>query len=164
MPNKVKSLCYMAIGLCLLVAAGARGTGQDRKAPTNLKDLAWMVGPWIERKPGVQTEENWTDAKGGLMLGVNRTVREGGQSSFEFLRIAETPTGIIYFASPGGRPAVEFPLLECADRKVVFENPQHAFPQRITYWLDGQGRLCARIEGKKGDKSLSAEWKWEKAK
>ena len=30
---------------------------------------------------------------------------------------------------------------------VVFENPQHDFPQRIIYRLEKDGSLLARIEG-----------------
>jgi Domain of unknown function (DUF6265) len=160
---KINRLLCISLACCLLIVVGAHCAPQDRKQQASLKDLSWMVGSWIERKQGVETEENWTDARGGLMLGVNRTVRDSGKNSFEFLRIAETSSGIIYFASPGGRPAVEFPLVERADKKVVFENPKHAFPQRIIYWLDADGSLRARIEGKQGEKSLSAEWKWEKA-
>jgi len=148
--------------ICLLLVAGARDPGPHPERGATLKDLSWMAGAWIERKPGVETEENWTAPKGGLMLGVNRTVPESGKSSFEFLRIAQTPGGIIYYASPNGRPAVEFPLIEFADKKVVFENPKHEFPRRIAYWLDGEGHLHARIEGMKGNKMLSQEWKWVK--
>jgi Domain of unknown function (DUF6265) len=164
MQSKVIVLSKVWLGLCLLVAVCATGAAQDRKLQPSLKDLSWMAGSWIERKEGVETEENWTVPKGDIMLGVNRIVRDSGKASFEFLRIAQVPGGIVYFASPGGRPAVEFPLVECADKKVVFENPKHAFPQRIIYWLDGDGKLHARIEGKKGEKNLSEEWKWEKAK
>jgi hypothetical protein len=155
---------YLLLGCCLVAVAGAQGPAQNRKQDASLKDLSWMVGSWIERKQGVETEEYWTDAKGGLMLGVNRTVRESGKNSFEFLRIAETPGGVSYFASPDGRPPVEFPLVERVGKKVVFENPKQAFPQRIIYWQDGEGNLRARIEGQKGGKNISAEWTWEKAK
>lgn len=31
--------------------------------------------------------------------------------------------------------------------EIVFENPAHGFPQRVSYWLVPGGRLLARIEG-----------------
>ncbi len=97
------------------------------------------------------------------MLGVNRTLSANGKSSFEFLRIAKTAAGISYFASPGGRPPVEFPLLESAATRTVFENARHDFPQRIVYSLE-DGILKARIEGTIGDQKRGMEWRWEKAR
>jgi hypothetical protein len=145
-----------------LIATLSVSTGDDN-APPKLEDLAWLVGSWRERKQGVETEEHWIAPKADMMLGVNRTARESGRNSFEFLRIARTPTGISYFASPGGRPATEFNLVQLEQkpqRKVVFENRTHDFPQRVLYWLDDDGALHARIEGSIGGQARSQEWKW----
>jgi hypothetical protein len=157
--------CVIAVlMLCLVYAPMLNGADRIAKPEAGLKDLAWMSGSWVERKDGVETEEHWMAPKGGMMLGMNRTVRDSGKTSFEFLRIAGTKDGISYYASPGGRPAVEFGLVETAGKKAVFENPKLEFPRRITYWLDKGGSLHARIEGMKDGKKLSEEWTWEKAK
>jgi hypothetical protein len=121
-----------------------------------------MAGAWSSTKAEVRTEEHWIAPAGGLMLGVNRTTRPNGRSSFEFLRIANTATGVSYFASPSGRPAVEFPLKESASERVLFENPQHDFPQRIRYWKEGAKTLIARIEGQINGSPRSMEWRWER--
>ena len=55
-------------------------------------------------------------------------------------------------------------MVESGDKRVVFENKQHDFPQRILYWLDAQGALHARIEGPQGGKTVSEEWVWKRAK
>jgi hypothetical protein len=91
------------------------------------------------------------------MVAANLSTFAGGKRTFEFLRIADTPEGFSYFASPGGKPPVEFRLKESGDRRVVFENPQHDFPRRILYWRDGE-RLVARIEGTIAGKERSEEW------
>lgn len=132
-------------------------------AEQELESLKWMVGSWTERKEGRETEEHWIAPKGGLMLGVNRTVTSAGKGSFEYLRIAKTATGISYFASPGGRPPVEFPLVESSETRAVFENPKHDFPQRIIYALEGDV-LKARIEGTINGQQRGMEWRWEKTK
>ncbi|HEV8253574.1 MAG TPA: DUF6265 family protein [Vicinamibacteria bacterium] len=49
-------------------------------------------------------------------------------------------------------------------QRVVFENKEHDFPQRILYWLDPERRLHARIEGTHGGQALSEEWEWVKAR
>jgi len=126
-----------------------------------IEDLEWLAGTWLERQPGVDTEEHWIAPKGNQLLGVNRTSRESQKNSFEFLRIAKTATGISYFASPAGRPATEFRLIDAEKHKLVFENLEHDFPQRIIYWKAEDGSLGARIEGTIGGQSRSKEWRWE---
>jgi hypothetical protein len=148
--------------LCVMFIAGSSVAHSGDKAG-DIEQLNWLVGAWREKKAGTQTEEHWIAPSGGIMLGVNRTVRDKGKTSFEFLRIAKTDKGISYFASPAGRPAVEFPLIECKNNRAVFENPKHDFPQRIIYSLK-DGALHARIEGKIGGKDRGMEWRWEKMK
>ena len=82
--------------------------------------------------------------------------------SFEFLRIESDQDGLVYLASPRGRPATPFRLVESAKARVVFANPQHDFPQRILYWLAEDGLLHARIEGEQRGKPASEEWAWRR--
>ena len=128
----------------------------------SLADLSFMVGSWRQITDKAEVEEHWLPAKGDVMLGLGRTVRSSGKpAAFEFLRIAPSKAGLSYFASPQGRSATEFPLIELAKDKVVFENPGHDFPQRISYWLEG-GKLKARVEGTVKGQKQSEEWTWEK--
>ena len=122
-------------------------------------DLSWMAGSWRGERDGVVMEEIWTAPAGGIMLGMHRDVTPK-RTSFEFIRIAETPEGIVYFASPSGRPPTPFRLTESGAQRAVFSKPDHDFPKRIVYWRDG-ARLCARVEG---DAEADAQqWCWEKA-
>ncbi len=151
------SFCLIFLRFCppLLSAAEPQGKSLDA--------LSFMVGSWRQTSDKTEIEEHWLPAKGDVMLGLGRTVRSNGKpANFEFLRIAPTKTGMSYFASPQGRPATEFPLIELAKDKAVFENSHHDFPQRISYWRDGE-RLKARIEGTIKGQKQSEEWTWEKA-
>ena len=109
-------------------------------------------------------EEIWTSAAGGALVGLHKDVSTRGGTarmvSFEFLRIEGGPEGIAYVAQPGGHPPTRFALIEQADRRVVFANPAHDFPQRILYWLDAAGALHARVEGPKGGRTVGQEWTW----
>jgi hypothetical protein len=131
-----------------------------RAADDPLARLAWMAGSWASDSAGLHMEEHWTAPEGGLMVGMHRDVKNGRAVSFEFLRITADTAGVAYLSSPGGRPVTRFGLKTQADRSVVFENAAHDFPQRILYWLDGKGRLHARIEGTIGGRTESEEWTW----
>jgi len=148
----------MAAGvLVLLVCAIGPAEAAETEA------LAFLEGRWAGEKDGVASEERWTGVLGGALLGVHADVKGGRLVSWEFLRIDRAPDGgVVYFASPKSAPPTPFKLIETGDKKVVFENKAHDFPQRILYWLDSAGALHARIEGPQNGKTVSEEWTWTK--
>jgi hypothetical protein len=146
---------------CALLVISANTLAQ---APARVAELDWMTGTWVQEAPGKErVAESWLGPGNGIMVAVNLATFPGGRKSYEFLRIADTPEGYSYFASPGGRAPVEFKLRESARQRVVFENAAHDFPQRILYWRDGES-LVARIEGKVRDKERSEEWRFSRMK
>jgi hypothetical protein len=126
-------------------------------AEHSLEELSWMAGHWSSIDNGWAMEEVWLPPSGGVMLGMHRDAK-GTKSLFEFLRIATTTDGIVYFAQPGGQPPTPFTLTEVSATRAVFANPKNDFPQRIVYWLQ-DAKLCARIEG--GD-AKPQEWCWSR--
>jgi hypothetical protein len=126
--------------------------------------LDWMSGTWERKAEGRETvSESWLGPGNGLMVAANLTTWPNGRRSFEFLRIAETPEGFSYYASPGGKAPVEFRLKESGERRVVFENAAHDFPQRVLYWREGE-QLVARIEGTIKGKERSEEWRFSRSR
>ncbi|HUR81211.1 MAG TPA: DUF6265 family protein [Thermoanaerobaculia bacterium] len=122
-----------------------------------VQSLAWMSGHWSATVDGVEMEEVWLAPKNDVMVGMHRDVK-GAQSSFEFMRIANTPEGVAFLAQPGGKPVTPFPLVESSGTRVVFANPKHDYPQRIIYFLR-DGQLCATVEG---EGQPSESWCWTK--
>lgn len=145
----------VAITIALLFSPTVRADEIDK--------LAWMAGTWTQVKDGETVQETWLGPRGKMMVAVNLT-SSAKRSSFEFLRIIEGQSGLAYLASPGGKPATEFKLKEMAEKKVVFENLGHDFPQRILYWLEADGAMMARIEGAVQGKARGMEWRFEKVK
>ena len=126
-------------------------------AETKIADLAWMTGHWAATIGGVAMEEQWSDPRGGLLLGTHRDV-SSKRTSFEFMRIADPKDGMVYLAQPGGQPPTPFRLIESAEQRVVFANPDHDFPKRIIYWMK-DAKLSARVEG---DDGAGEEWCWSR--
>ncbi len=153
----------ITITLLVLIFAVVAAMGQNPTAtPTkDLSSLSWLAGNWSGAKNGIEMEENWTIAKGNTMLGLHRDVKGGRTLMFEFLRIDAKPDGITYWASPGGRPATPFKLIESRSNYAAFENKEHDFPNRIIYWLVDDS-LHAKIEGTMNGKPASEEWVWKK--
>jgi len=128
----------------------------------SVADLAWMSGHWAGEADGTRTEEVWLAPAGGLVLGMNRSVGRSERASFEYLRIETRKEGLVYVASPGGKGTTDFPLADLGERFVLFENPEHDFPQRIRYELDADGALHARVSAGEGAEEQAMEWVWKK--
>jgi hypothetical protein len=115
----------------------------------DLEGLRFLEGDWSGESGKATIEERWTDAAGGMMLGVSRTIVSGKTVAFEFLRIEAREDGLFYVAQPGGRPPTEFKLTRTSAVEAVFENPRHDHPKIIRYRLD-DGALVAEVEGDEG--------------
>ena len=148
----------------ITVAALAAPAQTETTAAWDLNQLGWLAGTWTGTQDGVQMEELWMPPQGGALLGLHRDIKQGRMVSFEFFRIATTPEGTFYFASPRSAPPTPFRLVKLEGRRVEFENPAHDFPQRVLYWLDDGGALHARIEGPMDGKPVAEEWTWTRAR
>ena len=144
--------------LSLLVASTA-----SAQSPPRVASLDWMAGTWVQETAQASISESWLGPANGMMVAANLAARPDGRRSYEFLRIAETPDGFSYYASPGGKAPVEFKLKDLGERRVVFENAGHDFPQRILYWREGEA-LVARIEGRIQGKGRSEEWRFSRVR
>ncbi len=108
---------------------------------------AWLAGCWKLDGAEAGSVEQWTAPAAGQMMGMSRTLRKGKLAEFEFLQIRANGEGKLdYVAQPQGRPPTAFTLKEQGPQSVLFENPAHDFPQRISYAREGLA-LKARIEG-----------------
>ena len=135
------------ITLAAVLILGSAWAATDAE-PDRIEDLDWLAGCWAAAGGEPGSVEQWTRPAGGTMLGVNRTVRNGRTVAHEFIRIHETGEGSLEFvANPSGQAGAAFGLVHLSGDEVVFENPDHDFPQRIIYRLKEGGVLQARIEG-----------------
>ncbi|WP_435014250.1 DUF6265 family protein [Xanthomonas arboricola] len=138
----MRTLPFLVAILVLLA-----GTGKSARA-ADISQLAWLGGCWKSDTAEPGSGEHWLPLAGGSLLGVNRTVKQGKTVEFEFMQIRAAESGqLAFIAMPSGQKTVVFPLLRLGETDVVFENPQHDFPQRVIYQLEGETKLRARIEG-----------------
>ena len=146
-------------GLNLAGTADIRAQGAA--APASIDDLAWLGGHWSSGDDGRWSEEHWLPPSGGSLLGVNRSGCSQGAGGFEFLRIQADADGTpVYWASPGGAPAVAFRMTAWSTDSVTFENPANDFPRRIVYRRDGD-LLIATISN--GDDEPRMSWTWTRS-
>jgi hypothetical protein len=148
--------------LCLLLSPGV-AFAQEKTFTIN--ELAWLKGCWSLNRNGRETTEHWLKPAGGIMLGISRTVADGKTVEFEFTQIRQDAGGDVFFiAKPSGQPEATFKMIKGSADEVIFENPQHDFPQRVIYRLQGDGSLLGRIEGVSKGKEKSVDFPMTRAR
>jgi hypothetical protein len=142
-------------------AAGVQPASSERSV--RAEDLGWLAGCWTHSGGGTKSEEHWMSPAGGMLLGMSRTMTAGKVSTHEFIRIAEDAQGqLVFVARPSDQPEASFRLMSQDAHRLVFENPQHDFPQRIIYALAEDGHLAARIEGKSGGQDRGMDFPFKR--
>jgi hypothetical protein len=159
-PAAVFAIVAMSAAMLLLLAGSP---ARVHAAAAGVEELAWLEGTWAGVSDGVAMEETWSSPSGGGLVGMHKDSKGGRMVSFEFFRIVPgESTGVCYLAGPLGREPVRFCAIELGAHRVVFENREHDFPQRIAYWLTPDRRLHARVSGRIAGEDRSEEWAWER--
>jgi hypothetical protein len=133
--------------------------GVAEPEPVRTAHLGFLSGHWVEEGPGGWTEERWSKPRGGVMLGTGLSGKGERATSFEFMRIADGQGGPVFWGSPGGKPAVAFPLAGYRPNAVRFENAKHDYPTEILYRREGRV-LIATTSGPGGSNPRS--WRYRR--
>jgi hypothetical protein len=149
----------------LISAAGFTRAAETSPAPAKIDAVAWLTGVWKLERNGRTTVEVWGVPAGGLMIGTSHTFTKERTMEYEFILIRPDANGVLnYVAKPSGQPEASFKLVRATDRELVFENPKHDFPQKISYVLKEDGTLLAAIDGTKNGKARRVEFPYRREK
>ena len=110
---------------------------------------AWLAGCWEASSPDGErsVEEQWMAPRGGLMLGLSRSVRDGEARGHEFLAIREAEGRLVYHAVPSGQAPTDFTARAVEDGRLEFVNAGHDFPRKIVYRRMGVDSVRAEVFG-----------------
>jgi len=154
--DTLKKAAIVASILCVADLGFAQQMTVDR--------VAWLQGCWRSTRGETTIEEQWMAPRGGAMLGMGRTVRGSKLVEYELVLIKEQEGRLTYEAHPSGQPSATFTAATTSDTSVVFENPQHDFPQRVGYRRSGADGLDAWIEGQANGKSRRVDFSYQRVR
>ena len=168
----MRPLFLLAAAAAVLASATAIPRAAQEPAPaakpapitSEISTLAWLSGSWLAVEGDTRAEENWTVPAGGTMLATAREVRGKKTAFFEFLRIEEREGKLVYLAMPKARAATAFTLTKQGEKDATFENPEHDFPKRIVYRLEGDDVLVTRIDAGDGDEKQASEARYKRVR
>ena len=142
-------------------------TGPPQGTALAIAQAGWLAGCWTmttgpsraasrERRT---VTEYWLGPDGGTMMGLSRTVSGGKTVEYEFLLIREGAGVLEYVAKPSGQAEAVFTSTSIGPSEIVFENPSHDFPTRISYRKQ-DGGLLATVSGTVNGKPRSIDFKY----
>ena len=130
----------------------ANGPAHDPSTVRELLDR--LIGDWqdMDTSDGTVFQEHWTRTNDSLLTG-RGLVLSGGDTVFvEYLGIHTNADRAFYSArtpSQNGGASVDFKLTAAFGDSLVFEDPEHDFPQRITYaWSAAERGWHIRLAGR----------------
>jgi hypothetical protein len=126
-------------------------------------DFSWLAGSWIEEDGAKITRELWHAPLDGAMSGVGQYTAPGKPPRFELMTITPEPAGITFTAYLKGQPPAAFVYVPGEPGVASFVNPDHDFPQRVTYRICGDD-VCGRIDGKQDGQDKSIEWRYRRVR
>jgi len=155
---------FRRVALVVLIAMTV-GSLADAGQKSGIEQLGWFAGCWVLDDGKERTEETWMKPAGQSMLGMSRTVAGGKTVFTEHIQIREANGQLAYIVAlgMGAKPTV-FKLIKSSDNEVVFENPEHDFPQRIIYRRESADALFARIEGAEKGVNKAMDFKYKRSK
>jgi hypothetical protein len=149
------------ISLVMLALSAGYSLARPIQA-AELDKLRWLAGCWEMRQGDRITEEQWMTPRGGVMVGMSRTVRGEALVELEQVRIETRGTGMFYVASPLRQATAEFKAAAVSADSITFENPAHDFPSKISYRKLGADSLVASIAGQRGGSTRRIEYPYRR--
>ncbi len=132
----------------------------------NLSSLNWLLGKWKSETVNRLTTETWYSISPTTFQGRGISISQSsGDTLFvEDLWIIEAGREIFYIAKVDENEfPVSFKLAALAQNTVIFSNPEHDYPQRISYSLSDNGELFTTVVGMKDGKEGKLELKFIKS-
>lgn len=109
-----------------------------------------LCGKWMDTNKDNAFNEEWRRENDKLIVGKGYVLSENDTVFIEKLSIKIDENSVVYAAEVSNQNKdmkVPFTAVKQTNNKVVFENVQHDFPQRIIYDLKSDKELRVAIEG-----------------
>jgi hypothetical protein len=145
------SLSFLYLIIILSLAACSTGTSNQ----IELDDLGWIEGQWISEDAAYREEWRRSDQ---TFVGRGLTITNNDTVFNEKLTISRNQGTLTYWALIPGQnndQPVGFELTGATTDSLVFENPEHDFPNRISYVKKGEDELFVRVEENSGEKGFN---------
>jgi len=155
-----KLLFFPAAGLIALCGWTTQQTNEIKKAE-------WLIGTWENKTQRGSVYETWSKVSDNELSGKSYILKEKDTIVFETIRLVQEHDGLFYIntvKNQNDNLPVRFALKTISDKELAFENPQHDFPQFISYTKINTDALVAEISGTKNRQETKQTYPMKRVK
>ncbi len=113
-----------------------------------LSKTKWLIGTWQKQSAKGSLTESWQQLDDSTFVGRSFFVSKGDTLSSESISL-EQRSGKLYYiptvSNQNDGNAIVFTQTSLTDSTVIFENPAHDFPQKISYSSISKDSMSAEI-------------------
>jgi hypothetical protein len=136
--------------LILLLLAIVSCKNSETNEKEKIKKTNWLLGKWENKVDEGVLSENWKRLNDSTFQAKSFFIKDKDTLHFESITLQQKGEELFYSATVKGQnndKPVTFNMTSETDKKLVFENPKHDYPQKITYTLINKDSLVAEISG-----------------
>lgn len=125
---------------------------------SKIEKANWFIGDWENVSDEGSFREIWTKKNDSVYSGLSIVVIEQDTVFYENVSLEQKKDSVFYNVSVKGQnkeQAVSFYLTSSDNDKLVFENPNHDYPSKITYSKVSKDSIVAEIFGLKDGKKIT---------
>lgn len=117
---------------------------------TQIEKANWLIGAWQNNSAKVNVSEIWKKKNDSTYIGQGRTIMGKDTVSSESISMEQRDKQLFYISTVKNQnngQGVKFTLTSSTDKQLVFENPAHDFPQKISYTVITNDSLVTEVSG-----------------
>jgi len=127
----------------------------------------WLIGSWENKTDQGDLTESWERTNDSVFHGQSFFIKKKDTLHNETIELKQIGNELTYNPTVKGQNddlPVAFRLTRATAKQLVFENPAHDFPQKITYSLITNDSLVAEISGMQQGKLASESYPMKRIK
>lgn len=165
------SLSIILLSFFLIVSCKKEAKGETiifrQKNYSQLEKANWFLGRWKNNSPEGNLSESWKKINDSTFFGESYFVIKKDTVFVETIQLEERNSKLSYIVTvpnQNDEKPVSFELTRSNTAQMVFENPNHDFPDKIIYNQVGNDSLLAEISGMKDGKIKKEVFRMKKKK
>ncbi len=154
------------IMLILVIALTFASCGKS-KVVSKIVVADLLLGNWENKSADGDLLESWKKINDSIYDGESYFIKGKDTLHFEKIQMQQKGETLLYIATVKGQnndKPVTFVHNDTIEKQLVFENPKHDFPQKISYSLITKDSIVIQISGIQQGKPSSERFSMKKSK